>query len=234
VKRFPGLNFAFLEGGMGWGTSLCCDLQGHWEKRNWPAMQQNLRPSNLDMPELRKLIEQHGTPMMRGKIDEIFASIEWNKFQADPVYLSEREKEHYDDFVHLGPIASKRELREMYAKNFYFGCEADDPTTMFAFDPRMKARLKAVFSSDIGHWDVHHIDQVVPEVYEALEEGHLTEQDFRDFTFSNVVQLHGRMNPDFFKGTVVEGQANEELARVATAPQETPQSLKPRAEAGAL
>jgi len=42
------------------------------------------------------------------------------------------------------------------------------------------------------------------------------------------------MNPDFFKGTVVEGQANEELARVATAPQETPQSLKPRAEAGAL
>ncbi len=217
VKRFPKLNFAFLEGGMGWGTSLCCDLQGHWEKRNWPAMQANLRPSNLDLGELRKLIEQYGGPHMKDKADEIFRSIEWNKFEADPQYLSEREKEHYDDFAHLGPIGSKREIRELYSRNFYFGCEADDPTTMFAFDPRLKVRLKAMFSSDIGHWDVHHIDEVVPEVYEALEHGHLTEQDFRDFTFSNIVQLHGKMNPDFFKGTTVEQAAKEELARVAAA-----------------
>ena len=218
VKRFPTLNFAFLEGGMGWGTSLCCDLQGHWEKRNWPAMQKNLRPSNLNLPELRKLIEQHGGPRMKDRIDDIFKSIEWNKHNADPVYLSEREKEHYDDFSHLGPIKSKREIAELYSRNFYFGCEADDPTTMFAFDPRMKVRLKAIFSSDIGHWDVHHIDEVVPEVFEALEKGHLTEQDFREFTFSNIVQLHGRMNPDFFKGSVVEAQVKAELDRLSATP----------------
>jgi predicted TIM-barrel fold metal-dependent hydrolase len=214
VKRFPNLNFAFLEGGMGWGTSLCCDLQGHWEKRNWKAMQENLRPSNLNMTELRKLMQQYGGPRMKERIDEIFASFEWNKMNATVEDLTAREKEHYDDFVHLGPIGSKREIREMYAKNFYFGCEADDPTTMFAFDPRMKVRLKAIFSSDIGHWDVHHIDQVLPEVYEALEHGHLTEADFRDFTFSNIVNLHGGMDADFFKGTVVEQAAKAELERV--------------------
>ena len=28
--------------------------------------------------------------------------------------------------------------------------------------------------------------------------------DFRDFSFGNVVAMHSGMNPDFFKGTVVE------------------------------
>ncbi len=217
VTRFPKLNFAFLEGGMGWGTSLCCDLQGHWEKRNWAAMKKALDPKNMNEAEMKKLILQYGGPKMKENADAILKSIEWNKHQADSKYLSEREKEHYDDFAHLGPISSKREIRELYSRNFYFGCEADDPTTMFAFDPRMKARLKAMFSSDIGHWDVHHIDDVLPEVYEALEDGHLTEQDFREFTFTNVVGLHGKMNPDFFKGTKVEKEANAELAKLKAA-----------------
>jgi len=217
VKRFPTLNFAFLEGGMGWGTSLCCDLQGHWEKRNWPAMQKALDPLKLDPAEMKKLIQQYGTQRMKDRADDILASIEWNKQDADGRLLSERETAagHYDDFRHLGPIASKREIRELYSRNFYFGCEADDPTTVFAFDPRIKTRLKAMFSSDIGHWDVHHIDEVVPEVYEALEHGYMTEQDFREFTFSNVVGLHGKMDPEFFKGTVVEKEARAELARLA-------------------
>ena len=32
-----------------------------------------------------------------------------------------------------------------------------------------------------------------------------TEADFREFTFENAARLHTAMNPDFFKGTVVEG-----------------------------
>ena len=217
VRRFPKLNFAFLEGGMGWGASLCCDLQGHWEKRNWKAMEENLRPSNIDVAELTSLIGQYGGPRMKEMQGEILRHLEWNKYDGDPQYLSDRELQagHYDDFRHLGPLGSKREVRELFARNFYFGCEADDPTTVFAFDPRIKVRLKALFSSDIGHWDVHHIDEVVPEVYEALEDGHLSERDFRDFTFGNVVSLHGGMNPDFFKGTLVEEQASAELARTA-------------------
>jgi predicted TIM-barrel fold metal-dependent hydrolase len=218
VKRFPRLNFAFLEGGMGWGASLCCDLQGHWEKRNWKAMQANLDPANIDEGRLRQLMEQHGGPRMKEHIDDILGSFEWSKVGATAKDLSAREQEHYDDFSRLGPIGSKRDIREMYAKNFYFGCEADDPTTVFAFDKRMKVRLKAMFSSDIGHWDVHHIEDVLPEVYEALEDGNLTDEDFREFTFSNILQLHGGMDPDFFKGTVVEQAAKDELARLAKRP----------------
>ena len=34
---------------------------------------------------------------------------------------------------------------------------------------------------------------------------------FREITFTNPVRLHGSMNPDFFKGTVVEKAAAEVL-----------------------
>jgi hypothetical protein len=54
---------------------------------------------------------------------------------------------------------------------------------------------------------------VVPEAYELVEHGLLDENDFRDFVFENAVRLWGQLNPDFFKGTVVEKQAAEVLAR---------------------
>ncbi|HEU5193421.1 MAG TPA: amidohydrolase family protein, partial [Methylomirabilota bacterium] len=38
TRRFPGLNFAFLEGGVGWACGLYADLIGHWEKRNRQAL----------------------------------------------------------------------------------------------------------------------------------------------------------------------------------------------------
>jgi hypothetical protein len=77
----------------------------------------------------------------------------------------------------------------------------------------MHARLNAFFSSDIGHFDVPDMTEVVPEAYELVEHGLLDENDFRDFVFENAVRLWGQLNPDFFKGTVVEKQAAEVLAR---------------------
>ena len=66
-------------------------------------------------------------------------------------------------------------------------------------------KLNAFYSSDIGHWDV--VDAaVLPEAYEFLEDGRLSEADFRAFTFENVVRLHAG-DPDFFKGTAVEAEA---------------------------
>lgn len=38
-----------------------------------------------------------------------------------------------------------------------------------------------------------------------VEEGVITEEDFRDFVFVNPVTLWTALNPDFFKGTAVEG-----------------------------
>jgi hypothetical protein len=46
--------------------------------------------------------------------------------------------------------------------------------------------------------------EIVEEAYELVEEGLITEQDFRDFMFVNPVTLWTGMNPDFFKGTAVE------------------------------
>src|SRR5436190_1376053 len=100
TRRFPELNFAFLEGGVGWACSLYADLVGHWEKRNSQALE-NTNPARLD---------QGGT-------------------------------------------------------------------------------------------------------HELVEHELLTDGDFRDFMFTNAVRFWGEVNPDFFKGTVVEKQAAEVLAR---------------------
>ena len=57
---------------------------------------------------------------------------------------------------------------------FYFGCEADDPSNVWAFSARanpLGARLNAIFSSDIGHFDVPDMTEVVPEAYEMVEDG---------------------------------------------------------------
>jgi hypothetical protein len=48
------------------------------------------------------------------------------------------------------------------------------------------------------------MSEVTEEAWELVEHGLLTEEDFRDFVFANPVRLHTALNPDFFKGTVVE------------------------------
>ena len=62
---------------------------------------------------------------------------------------------------------------------------------------------KPVFSSDFTHFDVPDFADVIPEAFEMVEKGFVTEQDFREFTFTNAAMLHTRNNPGFFKGTVV-------------------------------
>jgi hypothetical protein len=124
--------------------------------------------------------------------------------------------EAVDDFAALG-VSTKEELVALFSRNFYFGCEADDPVTAWAFDPRMGFRLNAVFSSDISHFDVPDITEVLPEAYELVEHELIDERDFRDFAFANTVRLHGGANPDFFKGTRVERQTAELLGTAVPA-----------------
>jgi hypothetical protein len=99
--------------------------------------------------------------------------------------------------------------------NFYFGCEADDPMNAAAFNTRVNpfgVKLKAVFSSDIGHWDVPDMTEVVEEAYELVEHGTIDEHDLHDFMFVNPARLWTDMNANFFKGTVVESQVQKLLA----------------------
>ena len=122
--------------------------------------------------------------------------------------------EDLDDYSRC-KITRKQDFQDLYVRRYYFGCEADDPINAWAFNKKanpMGVRLNAFFSSDIGHFDVPDMTEVVPEAYELVEHGLLDDDDFRDFTFANAVRFWGEVNPDFFKGTVVEKQAAEVLA----------------------
>jgi hypothetical protein len=64
--------------------------------------------------------------------------------------------------------------------------------TTFGRNSPFGAKLNAIFSSDIGHFDVIDMCDPLPEAYELVEDRHITEDDFRDFTFANAVRLWGR------------------------------------------
>ena len=52
----------------------------------------------------------------------------------------------------------------------------------------------------------------LPQAYGLVEDGHITEDNFRDFVFANSVRLWGTQNPNFFDGTVVAREAAAVLA----------------------
>lgn len=88
--------------------------------------------------------------------------------------------------------------------------EADDPMNAWGFNRQVNpygARLKTLFGSDIGHFDVPDMTEVLVEAHELLDDKIITEDDFRDFVYTYPVEFWGGMNPSFFKGTVVEQQA---------------------------
>jgi predicted TIM-barrel fold metal-dependent hydrolase len=208
TKRFPRLNIAFMEGGVGWASALYNQMFEHWEKRNAEALHTNLNPALLDIQTLRALISTHGDDMHRGKLEDIvggrgdFWRDRWQETAQD-----------IDEYARSG-IKSKRDIYERFVPNFFFGCEADDRMVPIAFDQRInrqRAKLKAMFSSDIGHWDVIDAEGVVPEAYEFLERGLINPEDFRSFMFDNAVLLHGGMNQDFFRGTPIEAEARSRL-----------------------
>lgn len=204
--RYPRLTFGFMEGGVSWACQLYVDLIAHWEKRRRAGLQY---PTATDLDELRRLIDQYGDERLKANVEGIMGSLDAFRPECSIEELSRPEHVH-DDFDASG-VTSKEDVRRIFERNFFFGCEADDPATMWAFDPRLGARLHPVFSSDFTHFDVPDFAEVIPEAYELLERGMVTEQDFREFTFTNAARLHTTNNPNFFKGTVIEQAVAEEL-----------------------
>jgi predicted TIM-barrel fold metal-dependent hydrolase len=211
--RHPTLNFGFMEGGISWACQQFVDMVAHWEKRRLDGLQY---PSDIDVGELHELIARYGDERLKASADAIMDSLDAFRPECSLDELS--KPEHVaDDFAASG-VTGKADIAAAYTENFYFGCEADDPATMWAFDPRLGARLRPVFSSDFTHFDVPDFREVIPEAFELLEHGFVTEQDFREFTFSNAARLHTRTNPGFFAGTVVEQAIAEELDLQAPLP----------------
>src|SRR5438093_4766277 len=199
VHRHPRLNFGFMEGGVSWACQMCLDLIEHWEKRRRAGLQY---PSATKVAELHQLIERYGDQRLKANADAIMNNLD--AFRPECSLEELGRPEHVSDDFEAAGINSKEDVQAVFSDNFYFGCEADDRATTWAFDPRMGVRLRPVFSSDFTHFDVPDFREVIPEAFEMVEKGFVTEQDFREFTFINAARLHTRNNPGFFKGTVID------------------------------
>ena len=81
--------------------------------------------------------------------------------------------------------------------------------------------FKATSHYGFTHFDVPDFADVIAEGIEMVEKGCVTEQDFREFTFTNAAMLHTCNNPGFFKGTVVEQAVADELGLERASPAAT-------------
>jgi predicted TIM-barrel fold metal-dependent hydrolase len=200
-RRFPRLRFAFLEGGMSWARSLYSDLVGHWKKRNGEAIQL-YNPAAIDRDKLSGLASRYGGAILGNRAQEVLDSL-MNRMGAG------YDAELTDEFASSG-VNLPEEIRDVFTTSFYFGCEGDDPLNALAWKAMgtpFDAKLRALYGSDIGHWDVPDMRECAEEAYELVENGLIDPGELREFVFSNAVEFWTATNPDFFKGTVVEDAA---------------------------
>ena len=217
TRRFPTLKFGFLEGGVGWACQLYIDLIEHWEKRNLHALEE-VRPENLNVDLLLELAESYGS-------EEIVDALKKSDFPLETATQPYGPKtggiENLDDYAAC-KIHKKQDFHDLFAKNFYFGCEADDKMNAVAFNRKnipFGSQMNALFGSDVGHFDVADMAGVLSEAYELVEEGLMDAGNFRDFVLTNPVHFLADSNPDFFKGTVLEKDVLEVLSKESPAVQ---------------
>ncbi|MEZ4331945.1 MAG: amidohydrolase family protein [Myxococcota bacterium] len=204
TRRFPDLRFAFLEGGVAWACSLYSDLIGHWEKRNGEAVE-NYNPANLDVDAFVGYFERYAEDSFRSGLETLQS--------VTGGLTSHEQTQKVDEFAPCR-IERVEDFLRLFVEPFYFGCEADDPMNGWAFARKvnpLSARLSALFSSDIGHWDVPVLADVAWEAHEGVRDGILSPEDFRRFTFEHPARFWTAGNPGFFDGTRVE-RAVRELA----------------------
>jgi hypothetical protein len=182
---------------VGWACMLYSDLINHWKKRNIAALE-NTDPANLNLETIREAFLRYGTKALRARTD-----------QLDALRRLGADFEPVDDFERCG-ITGPEDIRDLFVDHFYFGCETDDPITAWAFRDEVNpagVRLHAMMGSDIGHFDVMDMTNVLVEAHVLVERRLLDEDAFRDFVFGNAVRLWGGSDPNFFKGTAVEKEA---------------------------
>jgi predicted TIM-barrel fold metal-dependent hydrolase len=208
TRRFPDLNFAFLEGGVGYACLLYADLIGHWHIRNGDALA-DTDPANLDLTLLLELAERYGGPETVAAI-KAGQGISTNNNEKTTGGLTD-----LDDYARCR-ISAPADFKPLFADRFYFGCEADDPANAWAFNREcnpLGVEIKALFGSDIGYFDVRDMADVLPEAHELVEDGKISAAAFRRFVCDSPVKFWGETNPDFFAGTAVADVAADLLGK---------------------
>jgi predicted TIM-barrel fold metal-dependent hydrolase len=197
LRTFPQLPFAFLEGGVGWAAQLFADLVSHFGKRNHAA-RTAFRQTYLDDGEVRALLAQYSEGRIANSATEI----------ADKLYRPKPDDPLFDDFTEAH-IDSAEQIRDVFANQLYFGCEADDPLASLAFNTKslpFGATLRPILGTDIGHWDVQNIRDILVEAWELVEDDQIDEDQFRDFAFGNGVRMLTSLNPNYFDNTVLRDE----------------------------
>jgi predicted TIM-barrel fold metal-dependent hydrolase len=207
TRRFPKLRVGLLEGGADWGARVYIHLVDRWQKRGREGLK-NYDPAATDRARLTELFAQYGAELTQGR------SIEGEDLIRDTLgahYTRDArqpKREEQDDFAAAG-IDSVEDIKRRWVDSFFFGSESDDRTVAHAFNDKanpLGVKINAIYSSDVGHWDVPDLTQVLAESYALVEEGVITEADFKAWTFDNPYKLYTDANANFFKGTAVEAK----------------------------
>lgn len=205
TRRFPQLRVGFLEGGAAWGAGLYADLVGHWEKRGGGAVEK-YNPETIDAELLYKLYQEYGEANIQHRLGDLKSVLGGALGLANNSRRQGNAAGERDDFAAAG-ITRAEDIRDRFVPNFYFGGEADDPTVSYAFNTRVNplgAKLNAFWATDSGHWDVPELTDVLADTWKLVENGALSEEDFRDLTFTHPYNFYAGTNPAFFKGTAVD------------------------------
>ncbi len=196
TRRFPSLKFQFLECGVGWACMLLHELVHRWEKRNIDAVRAQVEAARRSSAEFLRLVQEHGNAAVREKLAAM----------SDGIASQLGSDEALDDFAAC-EIESVEDIGDLFVPRFFFGCEADDPLTAWAFTTATNpggARLRATLGSDMGHWDVPDVRAILPEALGMVDRGLLDEADFRRFTFEHPCEFFAGASPRFFAGTRIE------------------------------
>jgi hypothetical protein len=192
THRFPTMNFAFLEGGVTWAAALFSDIVGHWEKRNLDALRAHLDPALVDRDLIVELLGTYAPDARR-----LPSAVTRRPVEPEDLL---------DEWAACG-IGRPEDIKVRFADRFWFGCEADDPMTSLAFNTAVNpfgTELQVMLGSDISHWDLPDVSEVLEEAHEMVDHGWIDAAAFRDFVFTNPARFYTGTNPSFFEGTVVE------------------------------
>src|SRR5207247_2081647 len=191
TRRFPDLRFGFLEGGVGWGCQLFADLMEHWERRGKKGLEY-MDPKKLDRKLLRQFVDKYGYEEIAAELDRRDG---WPAKEEDSLTGGVPA---LDDYAACN-ITKQQDWIDLFVTQYFFGCEADDRMNAVAFSKfnPFGAKIQAIYSSDIGHFDVPDMQQVLPEAWEMVVDGLIETDDLRDFTFANAEQFWDKQNTHF-------------------------------------
>jgi hypothetical protein len=172
-----------------------------WEKRNRKAIRELVEGARASADDFLRLLDERGDEALRGRLEDMPHAIQMQLGMTEAP----------DDFAAC-QIESVDDVEELFVERFYFGCEADDPSAVWAMNTATNpggVQLRALLGSDMGHWDVPDVRGILPEAWELVERGQLSREDFRRFVCDFPREFFAGVNPRFFEGTTVEAYAPE-------------------------